>query len=100
MSLREAQRGLGALLEIDVQIDRRRQQIAALDPGTTLASSYRVSKPQADRLRAEANVLAAAQKDAELALASVEEKIKSTYTVAVPEWKESLQKCISILQNA
>jgi dTDP-4-dehydrorhamnose reductase len=28
------------------------------------------------------------------------EKIKSTYNVAVPEWKESLQKCISILQNA
>ncbi|HLP36267.1 dTDP-4-dehydrorhamnose reductase [Lacibacter sp.] len=28
------------------------------------------------------------------------DKIKSTYAVAVPEWKESLQKCISILQNA
>ena len=28
------------------------------------------------------------------------DKIKSTYDVAVPEWKESLQKCISILQNA
>ncbi len=28
------------------------------------------------------------------------DKIKSTYDVAVSEWKESLQKCISILQNA
>ncbi|MEJ8843044.1 dTDP-4-dehydrorhamnose reductase [Lacibacter sp. H375] len=28
------------------------------------------------------------------------EKIKSTFNVAVPEWKESLQKCIGILQDA
>ncbi|MEJ8818509.1 dTDP-4-dehydrorhamnose reductase [Lacibacter sp. H407] len=28
------------------------------------------------------------------------DKIKSTYALTVPEWKESLQKCISILQNA
>jgi dTDP-4-dehydrorhamnose reductase len=28
------------------------------------------------------------------------EKIKSTYAVAVPEWHESLQKCISIIQNS
>ena len=103
MSLREAQRGLGALLEIDVQIDRRRQQIAALDPGTTLASSYRVSKPKADKLRAEANVLAAVQKDAELALASVEEKIKSTsdklYSgkVTSPRELEDLQAGIDAL---
>ncbi|MBP6688226.1 MAG: dTDP-4-dehydrorhamnose reductase [Lacibacter sp.] len=28
------------------------------------------------------------------------EKIKSAYALAIPGWKESLQKCISILQNA
>lgn len=28
------------------------------------------------------------------------EKIKSTYSIAIPDWKESLQKCISILQSA
>ena len=77
MSLRDAQRGLGALLELDIQIDRRKQQIAALDPGTKLAASYKVSKPKADSLRAEANRLAAIQKDAELTLAGIETKIKT-----------------------
>lgn len=103
MSLRDAQRGLGALLELDIQIDRRRQQIAALDPGTTLAARYKVSKPQADTLRAEANALAAVQKDAELTLAGIDAKIKAAtdklYSgkVTSPRELEDLQAGIDAL---
>ncbi len=103
MSLRDAQRGLGALLEVDLQIDRRRQQIAALDPGTTLAARYKVSKPNADTLRAEANTLAAVQKDAELTLAGIESKIKAAtdklYSgkVTSPRELEDLQAGIDAL---
>jgi len=103
MSLRDAQRGLGALLEVDLQIDRRRQQIAALDPGTTLAAKYKVSKPNADTLRAEANTLAAVQKDTELTLAGIESKIKAAtdklYSgkVTSPRELEDLQAGIDAL---
>ena len=103
MSLRDAQRGLGALLELDIQIDRRKQQIAALDPGTKLAASYKVSKPKADTLRAEANTLAAVQKDAELTLAGIETKIKAAndklYSgkVTSPRELEDLQAGIDAL---
>ncbi len=103
MSLRDAQRGLGALLEVDLQIDRRRQQIAALDPGTTLAAKYKVSKPNADALRAEANTLAVVQKDAELTLAGIESKIKAAtdklYSgkVTSPRELEDLQAGIDAL---
>ena len=103
MSLRDAQRGLGALLELDIQIDRRRQQIAALDPGTTLAARYKVSKPQADTLRAEANTLAAVQKDAELTLAGIDAKVKAAndklYSgkVTSPRELEDLQAGIDAL---
>ena len=103
MSLRDAQRGLGALLEVDLQIDRRRQQIAALDPGTTLAAKYKVSKPNADTLRAEANTLAAVQKDTELTLGGIESKIKTAtdklYSgkVTSPRELEDLQAGIDAL---
>ena len=103
MSLRDAQRGLGALLEVDLQIDRRRQQIAALDPGTTLAAKYKVSKPNADTRRAEANTLAAVQKDTELTLAGIESKIKTAtdklYSgkVTSPRELEDLQAGIDAL---
>jgi predicted nucleic acid-binding Zn-ribbon protein len=103
MSLRDAQRGLGALLEVDLQIDRRRQQIAALDPGTTLAARYKVSKPNADTLRAEANTLAAVQKDTELTLAGIDTKIKAAtdklYSgkVTSPRELEDLQAGIDAL---
>lgn len=103
MSLRDAQRGLGALLELDIQIDRRRQQIAALDPGTTLAARYKVSKPQADTLRAEAITLAAVQKDAELTLAGIDAKVKAAndklYSgkVTSPRELEDLQAGIDAL---
>ena len=88
MSLRDAQRGLGALLELDIQIDRRRQQIAALDPGTTLAARYKVSKPHAD---------------AELTLAGIDAKIKAAtdklYSgkVTSPRELEDLQAGIDAL---
>ena len=103
MSLRDAQRELGSLLELDIQIDRRKQQIAALDPGTTLAAKYKVSKPKADALRTEANRLAAVQKDAELTLAGVEGKIKAAndklYSgkVTSPRELEDLQAGIDAL---
>ena len=103
MSLRDAQRGLVALLELDIQIDRRRQQIAALDPGTTLAARCKVSKPQADTLRAEANTLAAVQKDAELTLAGIDAKVKAAndklYSgkVTSPRELEDLQAGIDAL---
>lgn len=103
MSLRETQLALGVLLDCDIQLERRRQQIAGLDQGTQLAAQYRTKKPLADSLRLAANVAHAAQKHSELELSSLESKIKVStdklYSgkVTSPRELEDLQQGINAL---
>jgi predicted nucleic acid-binding Zn-ribbon protein len=70
---------LGALLalqEVDSRIFRAKGQLAALDTGVSVVRAYNAQKAEALALRAAAQREQAAQKDAELKLLAIEEKIK------------------------
>jgi len=102
-TLREDLAALAVLHQVDVRIERARATLAGLDTGATLAADFSSLKPAADAARAEANRLAALQRDAELKLGSVETQIASANrllyggTVVVPKELENLQKKIEEL---
>jgi len=101
-SLAEDLQALAGLLAVDTRIEKARQTLAALDTGASLAADYSAAKPGADALRRDADRLAAAQKDAELALGSIEERISNANrllyggTVKVPKELENLQREIEM----
>lgn len=101
-TLLEDLESLSGLLAVDTRIEKARQTLSALDTGADLAAQYSALKPGADALRREADRLAAAQKDAELALGSVEERIANANrllyggTVKVPKELENLQREIEM----
>lgn len=102
-TLREDLDALSALLAIDTRIEKAKQTIAALDTGTSLATEFNSAKPGTDALRKEADRLAAGQKDAELQLGTIEERIANANrvlysgTIKVPKELENLQKELEML---
>ena len=64
------------LQQIDTQMDRIKVTIAALNTGSTVATAYNLQKAECTTLRSVANKAQAMQHDAELKLASVEDKAR------------------------
>lgn len=102
-TLRDELLALAPLLEIDARIAKDKGTIGQLDTGAAIAAEYNGKKPAADALRSAANKAAAEQRDAELKLASIEEKAsqvqKTLYggTVRAPRELENLQKEVEML---
>jgi predicted nucleic acid-binding Zn-ribbon protein len=103
MTLRDDLNALLAVQVIDTRIDRAKAAIAALDTGSRTATAFNTQKATSESLRAAANKAQAAQKDAEMRLATVETKStqvnKSLFsgTVTGSRELENLQRELEML---
>ena len=103
-TLREDLQTLLLVQEADSRWDKARAAIAALDSGTHLVAQYNTCKAQAEELRGAIAKVHGAQKDAELKLASLEEKRQqvemSLMTAGVaPRELENLQKELEMIER-